>query len=65
LKLDKADNLDMEIDQLPPEENTLMDHQEAPTADSWEDHSGTGTPATTPEDEDVGNDQFVPASKPR
>ena len=37
----------------------------AATEDSWEDHSGTGTPATTPDDEEGGPDSLVPASKPR
>jgi len=55
----------MDIDQNQPEENSRMDHEETPAADSWEDHSGTETPATTPEDEEGGNDPFVPASKPR
>ena len=33
-------------------------------SDSWEDQSGSGTPATTPDDDEEA-ESFVPASKPR
>ena len=38
--------------------------EQRPKSDSWEDQSGSGTPATTPDDEEAES-SFVPASKPR
>ena len=52
----KANDVDDDMDD---EDNG----EHKPKSDSWEDQSGSGTPATTPDDEEV--EHFVPASKPR
>ena len=55
----------MEVDQSSPshdmEEETLGQRNTLAKLDSWDDNSESGTPATTPEEEE----SFVPASKPR
>jgi len=55
-----------ETDAADIDEVADMDEEEGehkPKSDSWEDQSGSGTPATTPDDEEA--EHFVPASKPR
>ena len=37
----------------------------AEASDTWEDHSGSGSPTTTPDEEEGGSDSNVPATKAR
>ena len=48
-----------------PEENGDEEDVKASAADSWEDHSGSGSPTATPDDDEGGSDSAVATSKPR
>ena len=50
---------DVDDDDMDDEDNG----EHKPKSDSWEDQSGSGSPATTPDDDEA--EHFVPASKPR
>jgi hypothetical protein len=58
----------MEVDQSPAHDAMDADDDDAtandvPKSDSWDDHSESATPSTTPDEEEA--ETFVPASKPR
>ena len=52
-------------DNMDEEDSEVEEGGRLAKTDSWDDHSGSGTPVTTPDDEEGGSESFVPASKPR